>query len=208
MEKEILKRIYLIRHGETDPNKNQIIQGSGLDAPLNSTGEKQAIDFFRAYHHIPFDAVYTSNLIRTWQSVASFLKENLEHYPMEELNEISWGVKDGTKIDPNEQKIYQALLDDWQAGLLDQSFEKGESPNIVAKRLQKGMIKIMSKPNEKNVLVCSHGRAIRVLLCILMNRPLTEMEQFLHSNMCLYILVWDGKVWKIVVTNDVSHILF
>ena len=208
MAKEILKRVYLIRHGETDPNKNQIIQGSGLDASLNDTGKKQANDFFRAYHHIKFDAVYTSNLIRTWQSVSPFLELKLKHYPLEELNEISWGVKDGTKIDSAEQKIYQAMLDNWQAGLLDQCFDKGESPNTVAKRLKKGMIEIMAKSEEHTILVCSHGRAIRILLCHLLNRPLSEMEQFLHSNLCLYILDWDGKEWSITLKNDTSHILY
>jgi len=208
MPKETLKQIYLVRHGETDPNKNQIIQGSGLNAPLNSTGKKQADDFFRAYHHIPFDAVYTSNLVRTWESVDLFLKNGLKNYALEELNEISWGVKDGTKINQSEQKIYQAMLDDWQAGLLDQSFEKGESPNMVAKRLKVGMEKIMDKSQEKTVLICCHGRAIRILLCILLNRPLSEMEQFLHSNLCLYVVEWDGKNWNIILNNDTNHILY
>ena len=206
MPKEILKQIYLVRHGETDPNKNQIIQGSGLDAPLNATGEKQAIDFFRAYNHIPFDAVYTSRLIRTLESVANFLKFESRHYQLEELNEISWGIKDGTKIDSSEQKIYQSMLDNWQVGLLDQCFENGESPNLVANRLKIGMDKIMSKSDEKIILICSHGRAIRILLCLLMNKSLSNMEQFHHSNLCLYILEWDGNNWTITLENNINHI--
>jgi len=208
MNQEIKKRFYLIRHGETDPNKNHIIQGSGLDAPLNETGNKQASDFFKAYHHIHFDAIYTSSLIRTWQSVAEFLNLEISHRALPELNEISWGVKDGTKIDPIEQKIYQRMLDAWQDGYLDMSFEKGESPNQVYKRMKVGLAKIMSFENEVNNLICIHGRAIRIFLCLLLGKPLTDMEGFLHSNLCLYIVEWDGNEWKITLGNDTSHIRY
>jgi len=199
------KKIYLIRHGETEPNRNHIIQGSGLDAPLNETGRKQADDFFYAYRHIPFDAIYTSALIRTHQSVSQFINSGIPHYGLGQLNEISWGVKDGTKIDSREQIIYNALLKDWEAGLLDQSFEKGESPNRVSIRLKEAISIIESKEYEQ-ILICIHGRAMRILLCILFKIPLTRMEEFLHSNLCLYILEFDGSDWIIKLRNDTTHL--
>jgi probable phosphoglycerate mutase len=200
-----LKKLYLIRHGETEPNRQHIIQGSGLDAPLNETGMLQAADFFMAYRHINFDAVYTSALIRTWQSVDGFLKKGIPHVPVKNLNEISWGVKDGTRIDPSEQKIYNAMLSDWKAGLLDRSFEKGESPNVVAARMKLAMNDLM-ETDFKTILMCIHGRALRILLCILMKRNLAEMETFLHSNLCLYILSFDGQNWTIELENDTHHL--
>jgi len=200
-----LKKLYIIRHGETEPNRNHIIQGSGLDAPLNETGIRQAADFFMAYRHIDFDAVYTSALIRTWQSVDGFLKKGIPHFPVKNLNEISWGVKDGTRIDPSEQKIYNAMLSDWNAGLLDRSFEKGESPNVVAARMKLAMNDLM-ETDFNTILMCIHGRALRILLCILMKKNLAEMESFLHSNLCLYILSFDGQNWTIELENDTHHI--
>jgi probable phosphoglycerate mutase len=207
METEILKRLYIIRHGETDPNRNKIIQGSGLDAPLNQKGRNQALDFYKAYNHIPFQKVYTSNLIRTWQSVEKFIQNGIPHSPLKELNEISWGVKDGTKIDQKEQKIYTHMINQWKSGSLDVCFEAGESPNQVAKRLNSAMKSILKEGNEDVILMCIHGRALRILLCILLEKSLSDMEDFLHSNLCLYILSWDGKNWKIELENDTSHIL-
>lgn len=200
-----MKKLYIIRHGETEPNKQHIIQGSGLDAPLNETGMQQAADFFMAYRHIPFDAVYTSALIRTWQSVDGFLKKGIPHFPVKNLNEISWGVKDGTRIDPAEQKIYNSMLSDWKAGLLDRSFEKGESPNMVASRM-KLAVEDLLKTDLNTILMCIHGRALRILLCLLTKRNLAEMENFLHSNLCLYILSFDGKNWTIELENDTHHL--
>jgi broad specificity phosphatase PhoE len=200
-----LKKLYIIRHGETEPNRQHIIQGSGLDAPLNETGIRQAADFFLAYRHVPFDAVYTSALIRTWQSVDGFLKKGIPHFPMKDLNEISWGLKDGTRIDSSEQKIYNSMLSDWRAGLLDRSFEKGESPNTVAIRMKLAM-NILMDSDFKTILMCIHGRALRILLCILLKRNLAEMESFIHSNLCLYILSFDGQSWTIELENDTHHL--
>jgi len=200
-----VKKLYIIRHGDTEPNRHHIIQGSGLDAPLNETGMQQAADFFMAYRHIPFDAVFTSALIRTWQSVDGFLRKGIPHYPVKNLNEISWGVKDGTRIDPSEQKIYNSMLSDWKAGLLDRSFDKGESPNMVASRM-KLAVEDLLQTDFKTILMCIHGRALRILLCLLMKKSLTEMETFLHSNLCLYILSFDGQNWAIELENDTHHL--
>ena len=200
-----MKKLYIIRHGDTEPNRHHIIQGSGLDAPLNETGMQQAADFFMAYRHIPFDAVFTSALIRTWQSVDGFLRKGIPHYPVKNLNEISWGVKDGTRIDPSEQKIYNSMLSDWKAGLLDRSFDKGESPNMVASRM-KLAVEDLLQTDFKTILMCIHGRALRILLCLLMKKSLTEMETFLHSNLCLYILSFDGQNWAIELENDTHHL--
>jgi broad specificity phosphatase PhoE len=202
-----LKTLYLIRHGETDPNKNQIIQGSGLDAPLNDTGRRQAFDFFQAYRHIPFDAIYTSALIRTSQSVVRFIEMGIPHFPFADLNEISWGIKDGTQINKEEQLIYNQLLRDWQGGLLDRSFAKGESPNQVARRLNRVIEFMFNEPSHQIILMSIHGRALRIMLCLLLKRPLSDMEQFLHSNLCLYILQFDGISWKIELSNDTTHFM-
>ena len=102
------KTIYIIRHGETEYNKQGIIQGSGIDSDLNETGRKQAEQFYQAYHHIGFDAIYTSELKRTQQSVASFAQRDIPIRVLPELNEINWGVFEGLKGTPDSHKIYLA----------------------------------------------------------------------------------------------------
>jgi broad specificity phosphatase PhoE len=56
-------QIYIVRHGETEENKQKIIQGH-LDTQLNSTGEKQADLVAKALRDIPFDVCYSSDLKR------------------------------------------------------------------------------------------------------------------------------------------------
>ena len=199
------KQWYIIRHGETEPNRLQIIQGSGLDASLNDTGKQQAQDFYTAYRHIPFDSIYTSALVRTHESVKLFLGRGIPHIALPALNEISWGDKDGTRIEPGEQSIYNAMVRDWKAGLLDRAFENGESPNMVVKRLKPAIASLLERP-DKLSLVCIHGRTLRILLCLLTEKPVSEMESFLHTNLSLYILSYQNGKWEIDLNNDTSHL--
>ena len=69
----IQKTLYIIRHGQTDFNKQGIIQGRGINTDLNETGRKQGAAFFNAYKDIPFDKIYISELKRTQQTVQQFI---------------------------------------------------------------------------------------------------------------------------------------
>lgn len=200
-----MKEIYLIRHGQTDFNKLGIVQGSGIDADLNETGQQQAAAFFEAYQHIHFDKIYTSTLRRTWQSVQGFIQKEIAWEKYSTFNEISWGVREGTPFSPEEDAYYRWLIKSWNEGKTDIAIEGGESPNQVAIRQQQA-IEILKNTNEKRILVCMHGRAMRILLCQLVGKKLTEMESFEHHNLGLYLLHYDNNRFKIVKSNDITHL--
>ena len=201
-----VKKIYLIRHGQTDYNVQNIVQGSGVDSDLNETGRRQAEQFFAAYQQMPFDKVYTSMLRRTHQSVRGFLELGLPHEQHSALNEISWGVREGTRITAEEDAEYQGVLDQWDRGETYARLTGGESPDEVAARQRPFIELLKSRPEEENVLVCMHGRAMRVLLCQLLNYPLSRMDAFEHRNLCLYKVHYTGSMFTIRNLLDVSHL--
>ena len=154
------KAIYIIRHGETEYNKKGIIQGSGIDSDLNATGILQSQLFYRAYHHINFNKIYTSKLKRTIQSVAPFTQKGVPIESLEELNEINWGIFEGKVSTPEAQKAYDRIINEWQNGLLDRQIEGGESPKQINKRQKAGLEKIMNNVEEDTILIAMHGRAL------------------------------------------------
>lgn len=200
------KKIYLIRHGETDFNLQGIVQGSGINSSLNETGRAQALAFYNAYRDVKFDAVYTSQLNRTVESVSGFIRQGIPHEALGGLNEISWGEKEGQKITPEEDEYYHWMLRQWQLGKTDERITDGESPEDVVLRQRPAIDYVMSKKSESTILICMHGRAMRILLCQLLNYPLKSMDMFEHTNLCLYLVNYTGSMFSLEKHNDRAHL--
>lgn len=182
------------------------MQGSGVDSSLNETGKAQAQAFYEAYKNIAFDKVYTSTLKRTKETVKGFLDSGFPHVAEAGLNEISWGSNEGKKITPEEDAYYHWMIEQWQKGNTAQRIEGGESPEDVVARQKPVIEKWNQATSEKTILVCMHGRAIRILLCQLLNYPLKSMDMFEHSNLCLYLLEYTGNMYTVKAYNDVEHL--
>lgn len=182
------------------------MQGSGVDSSLNDTGRAQARAFYQAYGQLPFDKVYTSKLRRTVESVQLFMNAGVPQEAHAGLNEISWGTKEGQQITPEEDRYYHWILSQWQLGKTSMRIEGGESPEEVAARQGPAMDHIMSRKEEHTILICMHGRAMRILLCQLMKYPLKSMDLFEHENLCLYLLNFTGTMFRIEKHNDTRHL--
>jgi broad specificity phosphatase PhoE len=202
----IQKTLYIVRHGQTDLNKQGIVQGRGRDTDLNDEGRRQAQQFYAAYKDVPFDKIYISKLKRTQQSIQPFIDLGLPYEKLEGLDELAWGIYEGQPATPENKAAFFDLMRAWVAGKLDIKFEGGESPNEVKARQLQALETIMSHREEKNVLICMHGRALRLLLCILTNQPLTQMDTFPHQNLVLYKVTYDGSNYEITDFNNAGHI--
>ncbi|XP_073079815.1 fructose-2,6-bisphosphatase TIGAR isoform X1 [Manis javanica] len=66
----------VVRHGETRFNKEKIIQGQGVDVPLSETGFKQAAAAGIFLNNVKFTHVFSSDLMRTKQTVHGILEKN------------------------------------------------------------------------------------------------------------------------------------
>lgn len=200
------KNIFILRHAETDFNKRGVVQGSGIDAPLNDTGKAQARAFYTRYKNYPFDKIYISALQRTLQTVKEFIDAGIPYEKLKGLNEINWGVFEGKQITPAHNEYYKMLTENWQNGMVDYRIDGGESPLMVQKRQQKDMERILSRPEEENVLICMHGRAMRILLTTLLNYPLSSMDRFAHQNAGFYHLTYNENTFSLVKANDTGHL--
>ena len=202
---KIRKTIHLIRHGQTEFNRQNIIQGSGIDSELNETGRLQAKWFFDSYKDNPYDHIYTSKLKRAIQSVEGFIRSGIPHTALDEFNEINWGIMEGRQSNLENVSLYNEIVKKWSEGQLDTSVEGGETPMEMFSRQKEGVKYLMSKREQEKVLICMHGRALRSFLCLLTDTPLKEMEKWNHHNLCLYELEFNGRFFEIVRANDTSH---
>ncbi|MGN0003789.1 MAG: histidine phosphatase family protein [Sphingobacterium composti] len=201
------KTFYFIRHGQTDLNLNGIVQGRGVNTSLNETGRKQADAFFDAYKDISFDKIYTSTLVRTYETIERFVDElHIPYESLSGLDEISWGIYEGKVQDETIMQGFKELVSAWRNGDLDAHVENGESPNQLVKRQKEAISYILDNEDEDTVLVCLHGRALRIMLCHLTGVPVTNMDDFPHTNTSLYVLEYEDGKFNIKEHFNTKHL--
>lgn len=200
------KQIFLVRHGETELNRLGIVQGSGVDAPLNERGRRQADLFYRQYGTYPFEKVITSTLQRTRQTVEPFiLRKKLPHFSLPEINEICWGDHEGRTSEPWMIEAYNRMIASWGEGDLDARLHNGESAAQLIARVDTFLDTIESMP-EQQLLVCTHGRTLRCIITRLKGLPPAAMEQVAHANTGVFHVEWKRHDIIFHLENDLRHL--
>lgn len=152
-------KIYLIRHGETDANRQRRLQGR-LDIPLNESGRAQALEASKELSKISFDRIYSSPLARAVETGEIVSGVSREHFILDDrIQEISFGEAEGRPMDE---------LGDEFARFFDAPgryvpWPGAESLSELAERVGQFLSDIRSEKDEK-VLVVSHGAAIHAML--------------------------------------------
>lgn len=198
-------RVYILRHAETDFNLQGIVQGSSVNTDINEKGQLQSKAFYEHYAHIPFELVITSALKRTHQTVHSFIKQGIPWHQTPDINEISWGMNEGKPTTPEWRAIWEEVRDHWNAGRLEARMPGGESARELNDRLLR-FIDWLSQRQEKKILICTHGRAMRGLVTLLKGVTLADMEGVPHVNTGCYVAEFRGDRFHFEVENDVTHL--
>lgn len=199
-------KLYLLRHGETALNARNIVQGGGIDEPLNDTGYRQSDLFYQKYKDTTFDAVYTSTLIRTIQTVKPFIHDGIPHYSLADLKELSWGELEGTEHVGKTAQMMTEANEKWIRGATNYKLPGGESAEDALARIKRAFDLILSRHHSGNLLICTHGRVIRIQLAFLLGYGLQRMTLFKHQNTSLNIIVKAGNHFFAEKLNDLSHL--
>ena len=198
--------IYFVRHGETAFNTKNIVQGGGVDSDLNEKGHWQAQRFFEHYQRVKFDMVFCSGLKRAQQSMQPFVKNGHSLYINEGFNEMNWGCIEGLEQDERIRKLFEESVQQWNAGNFDYKIEGAESPLETWKRLSQALREAILLSPKGTLLICTHGRSLRILLSMLLGYGMERMNWFQHSNTGVNILVRTGHKFYAERLNDVSHL--
>ncbi|HKJ46128.1 MAG TPA: histidine phosphatase family protein [Balneolales bacterium] len=199
-------RIFIARHGETDYNKNHIIQGCGVDAELNELGNLQAISLANYFEDKELDAVYSSNLLRAKQTATPVShQKNLPLQSYAELNEMNFGVYEGQMYHSVQDKFI-TLHEEWGRGLLHNKCEEGESPIEVFERANHRCQEIIDSHKNETILIVMHGRLIRVLLASWLGWGLERMNDIETPNVSVNEIDKIGDTFVPVRLNITDHV--
>jgi len=160
------KRIILVRHGETDWNKQGRFQGQ-IDIPLNKNGKDQASKTFEYLRNISFNRAFSSSMHRPYETAQIILQnsKDLKIERIDSLVEISHGLWEG-KLEAEIREKWPALLKNWHDKPEEVIMPEGESIKDVSERSVEAFDKICSsqKDNDLSLLV-AHDAVNKTLIC-------------------------------------------
>jgi len=199
--------LHLIRHGETDYNLQNRIQGRGINAPLNETGIRQAVRVGFWLKHEGVDAVYSSSMLRARQTAAFAMGMDVNEVLADaDLDELSYGAMEGIPVDEQKGDLAD-LYAQWDSGNVTLAPIGGESPVKVRGRLMSAMERILVKHEGQRVAIVTHGRALRILIAHLSGIGLERMHEVHHANGCIYTLRFDGTIFHPELIFHTDHLV-
>lgn len=146
--------LYLVRHGETDWNRERRIQGL-TDIPLNDTGREQAAATGRLLARREWGAIYASPLSRAFET-ASIIADELgmqEPTPVESLVERNYGAAEGL-AEPELEERFPGKT----------PVPGRESREQAAARALPALIELAERHPGESIILVSHGGVIRSVL--------------------------------------------
>ncbi|MGB3298688.1 MAG: histidine phosphatase family protein, partial [Phormidesmis sp.] len=198
-------RLLLVRHGETDWNRDGRFQGQ-IDIPLNENGHRQAAQAGEFLKDVQIDAAVTSSMLRPKETAEGILRHhpNVMLETTEHLWEISHGEWEG-KLESEIEAGYPGLLGAWQSQPHRVQMPAGENLTDVWLRAQKGLSSIVGAYSEVDmsevdrsdrpmptVMVVAHDAINKAILCQVMGLGPESFWQFKQGNGAVSVIDYHG----------------
>lgn len=201
--------LYLVRHGETEYNRRNVVQGGGIDSEINATGRDQARALAKRFQSLSVDALYASTLRRAKQTAKVLARPHqpLSQTYLRDLSEMDWGVFEGEPPSAERDARMGTIKSTWRKGAYDRAVEEGESIRDVQERARRAIRHIVAREAGRTALVVTHGRYLRVLLAtILDGYGLEHMQELDHSNTCVNRVVYEEGRFRADLLNCTAHL--
>jgi len=209
-KKRSKKRIILVRHGETDWNKQGRFQGQ-IDIPLNQNGKGQAQAASEFLKDVSIQKAFSSSLSRPRETAQIILKEHpgIDISLKDNLIEIGHGKWEG-KLESEIKSDWPDLLKMWKSLPEKVQMPDGENIKEVSTRSIKGWMEICkSLKNDETALVVAHDAVNKTILCHLLGLTPSKIWMVKQGNGGITIIDLSGKEDQpdqITCLNITSHL--
>lgn len=199
-----IERILLIRHGQTDWNVAGRWQGIE-PTPLNEEGWTQAEALAQHLKGRSIGSIFCSDLPRAFQT-ASAIGRHFEITPQvdERWREFNLGVFQGYTRD----EIQQHFPDEWiqfRDNYWDYAVPNGETRRAFLARLYDAWTDVMQTGPGPEIVVVSHGGAIKLLLMKLFENN-AQVQEALIANTSFTTIARDEGQWTLAGIASVPHL--
>lgn len=192
----------LVRHGETDFNKERIVQGSNIDMVLNKVGKEQAKKTGQELKGQKFDVLVTSDLKRAKETAKIIAKEldmkiDAESELLRERNTGDWSGKSVDDI-RTEYKIKAKF----GIAFAKPTPPNGESFDQFIARARRAHDWLLKEYPGKKVLVVAHGGFLKAMLYLTKQKTYKEAAEYEPKNACTIELTIAPQMRRIEEVLD------
>lgn len=195
-------RIYLIRHGETEWNKEEIFRGR-RDIPLNENGKKQAEETGNYLKERKIETIFTSPLTRSKQT-AEIIGEQIgaSIITIGELTDMDFGIWEGLSLTevmerfPEEYKIWKSTPMSWK-------IQGAETLRDVRKRVSKVLRNL---PIKTNTAIVTHRVICKIITLFFLKISNAYFWNIKFDPASVSIFEYDGERYVAHCINDTCHL--
>ncbi|MBM4276478.1 MAG: histidine phosphatase family protein [Deltaproteobacteria bacterium] len=201
----MMTSIYLVRHGQTAWNKEEIFRGR-TDIPLDETGLKQAELAGKYFEQMKIDGIYSSPLSRALQTahqIARFLR--MEVQSLDGLIDMSFGSWEGhahqeiKEIDP---EAYRR----WREEPHLVRLPGGETLDDVRKRAMASLEGVIERHPEQTLVLVSHRVVNKVLLCGVLGIDNSHFWQIAQDTTAINLIQFKRERYVLSLMNETCHL--
>ncbi len=199
-------KLILVRHGETEWNRQRRIQGNRSDTRLSQAGMKEAERLAAALAAERVDALYSSPLKRAAET-ARVIGEacRVPVQLLEELREIDVGELDGMF----ERELAGRYEDAWKGlreGNATTPLPGGESLQDVQKRTSWAVDRILERHTDGTVVIVGHLLTNLAILCQALEMDLKQVIQLRQAPASITVLDMTTRGNSLMLYNDTCHL--
>ncbi len=198
-------RIILVRHGQTDANKEGRFQGAS-DAPLNQVGQSQAQALSRRLSSESLDVVYSSPQTRALQTASPIAQAHaLSVDTVQNLRELDIGELDGLQ-GPDLRERYPHILEQWRINVGALTMPGGESIIGLQERAWNAILHIRDSHPTGTVVAVSHNFAIQSILLKALGMDLRNFQRIRQDLAAITELDFSNGDPVLRSLNDRCHL--
>ncbi|HSV53803.1 MAG TPA: histidine phosphatase family protein [Burkholderiaceae bacterium] len=198
-------RIIAVRHGETAWNVDTRIQGQ-LDIPLNETGRWQAQRLAQALAGQEIRAIYSSDLLRAWDTALAVAKlAGLRVVTDEGLRERGFGAFEGRTFTEIEAAWPDQAMR-WRKRDPEFAPEGGESLLQFRARVTQTAHALAARHPGEQIVLVAHGGVLDVLYRDATGQELQAPRTWELGNAAINRLLWTPEGLTLVGWADTHHL--
>jgi 2,3-bisphosphoglycerate-dependent phosphoglycerate mutase len=200
-----MTELVLIRHGETDMNRELRFQGQ-VNVSLNAVGHAQARRLAQRLAGETAHAVVVSDLLRACQTAGPIADGLAIPYVTDAgLREQAFGRVDGMRVEDIQREHPQAWAG-WLRFEEDFAMPEGESTRAFHARVMQALQRLVAAHAEQTVVVVTHGGVLDMIYRTARSLGLSGPRQSEIPNAGLNrIRVRDGAM-EIITWADTRHL--